>query len=827
MAATEEIEKEILAEMAANPVPYAAGQVNDVITIDGETRMISVPASEIFFGVESDKDVERKHFRCPKVVGDGIDLSKHQIYISYITSDSAGKTFSGNAGLYLCEDVATDGDDITFSWQLSGNVFASAGFIAFKVLAAKTDGENVQTRWNTVPAIGTVLMTVPDGMDIGEAYPDIVTQLLERMASVEKIATEEAMQGYVNTYLEAHPGEIDETLTDPKKAAPASVVGELKGDLNSTNVAVFADSENIINSKKTHYNNNTALVNNNDGTYTVGTSDYGKTLFSGRLTLDPGVYYLYGVPNGYSFLSPDGHLSTAFVKNYTPNGVPVIITETTVCFIGFNIEPAPSASFTIAPYLKKDYISRLTSIVERNGKINNNANILNNDDVAYIPNKYYANGSYYINTDYSVFEINLKEGATYTFGCRMRFFYDVSESIASQTDEGYSYTSDANKKVFATVYNTDTAKWIVIKSPDLVANALPYGSIGLNPAVFANEMGGSTLKTMSQKAITDAINGVSTLPYYEQYKGNEQSYTLGTANSIKKNKVINFGCDFSTFGTLYIDLVFGTGNSIENRFAIDSTNLVRTVDGSAKPAVAHGITIQDHINVTVDVLITGIKLTIVSGGQSYSAEYNYANGSVRPSYSVSGMTISNVDFSWTCKDFKKDMWLFGDSYFSYGDNRWMYYLVEEGYANNCLIDAYPGESSQYSLPSLQSYIDLAKPKDIVWCVGMNDGGDTSSAPSAQWKNAVDAVIAICEEKGINLILATIPTVPSINHEKKNEFVRSSGYQYIDFAKAVGASSSGVWFDGMLATDNVHPTVAGAMALYRQALLDCPQLMISN
>ena len=66
MAATEEIEKEILAEMAANPVPYAAGQVNDVITIDGETRMISVPASEIFFGVESDKDVERKHFRCPK-----------------------------------------------------------------------------------------------------------------------------------------------------------------------------------------------------------------------------------------------------------------------------------------------------------------------------------------------------------------------------------------------------------------------------------------------------------------------------------------------------------------------------------------------------------------------------------------------------------------------------------------------------------------------------------------------------------------------------------------------------------------------------------------
>ena len=91
MATTEELEKEILAEMAADPVAYSSGPVKDAITIDGESRVISVPASEILFGVETDKDVERKHFRCPKIVGDGIDLSKHQIYISYITSDSTGK----------------------------------------------------------------------------------------------------------------------------------------------------------------------------------------------------------------------------------------------------------------------------------------------------------------------------------------------------------------------------------------------------------------------------------------------------------------------------------------------------------------------------------------------------------------------------------------------------------------------------------------------------------------------------------------------------------------------------------------------------------------
>lgn len=334
MATTEELEKEILAEMAADPVAYAA-PVNDTITIDGETRVISVPASEILFGVETDKDVERKHFRCPKIVGDGIDMSKHQIYISYITSDSTGKSFSGDAGLYFCEDVAVDGDDITFSWQLSGNVFSSAGFIAFKVLAAKTDGENVQTRWNTVPAVGTVLMTVPDGMDIGETYPDIVTQLLERMEGVEKIATEEAMQGYVNTYLEAHPAEIDETLTDPKKAAPADVVGGLKEDIGE--IASIEESINIFNFKtviiqKVLYAN-TGKLQTKTGSGWI-TSDF--------ISIDPNKYYLltkkykterttvntlarlcfYTDSNEDSFISGLVNANTTFTNSILKGGIP-------------------------------------------------------------------------------------------------------------------------------------------------------------------------------------------------------------------------------------------------------------------------------------------------------------------------------------------------------------------------------------------------------------------------------------------------------------------------------------------------------------------------
>jgi lysophospholipase L1-like esterase len=188
------------------------------------------------------------------------------------------------------------------------------------------------------------------------------------------------------------------------------------------------------------------------------------------------------------------------------------------------------------------------------------------------------------------------------------------------------------------------------------------------------------------------------------------------------------------------------------------------------------------------------------------------------------MTISNVDFVWTCKDFSRDIWMLGDSYFSYGENRWVYYLITNGYSGRCLIDAYAGEGSDRALPSLKSYIGFAKPKYILWCLGMNDGSDSATAPKAQWMNAVNSVLDICKKNDITPILGTIPTVPSISHEMKNAWIRNSGYQYIDFAKAVGAQADGTWFDGMLSSDNVHPTVSGAMALYYQAITDCSQFL---
>lgn len=185
-----------------------AEPVNDIFEIDQETRVITVPASEKLFDVANDGNTERKHFRCPKVVGDNIDLSTMHLYINY-------QNANGDKYPYLVEDVQTDGDYITFSWLIGPDVVVYKGQVKFIVCAKKGDGAIPE--WNTTLAEGTVLEGLEAADEVVERNPDIITQLLNRMREAEKIATKEAMQEYVNTYLTEHPVEIDETLTNPYK----------------------------------------------------------------------------------------------------------------------------------------------------------------------------------------------------------------------------------------------------------------------------------------------------------------------------------------------------------------------------------------------------------------------------------------------------------------------------------------------------------------------------------------------------------------------------------------------------------------------------------
>ena len=179
--------------------------VNDIFEINPETRVITVPASEKLFGVANDGNSERKHFRCPKIVGDNIDLSTMHLYINY-------QNANGEKSAYLVEDVQTDGNYITFSWLISPNVTAYKGQIKYIVCAKN----GATAEWNTTLAEGTVL----EGLEATDAVvsrnPDIIEQILTRLDNVTEIPQEKVTEA-VSTYMEANPINVPKNLSDLKE----------------------------------------------------------------------------------------------------------------------------------------------------------------------------------------------------------------------------------------------------------------------------------------------------------------------------------------------------------------------------------------------------------------------------------------------------------------------------------------------------------------------------------------------------------------------------------------------------------------------------------
>lgn len=87
---------------------------SDICTIDAKTRVIFVPSTIVVGGVQSDKNAERIKFSCPKIVGDNLDLSKFSVRINFENVSSVDFNVSIK-DQYICDDVAVDGENVTFS----------------------------------------------------------------------------------------------------------------------------------------------------------------------------------------------------------------------------------------------------------------------------------------------------------------------------------------------------------------------------------------------------------------------------------------------------------------------------------------------------------------------------------------------------------------------------------------------------------------------------------------------------------------------------------------------------------------------------------------
>ena len=173
--------EQLLADASAARLSGAARTASDeLLIIDPETRQIAVPEN-FLLGVESDQNVERVRFQCPKVVGDNIDLSKLHIYVNYRNANQ-------EVSSYWCQDVEVEGDNITFSWLVSRAATMYQGETIFIVCAKKSDEEgNLTNEWNTtIPEHGGIVL---EGLEpdprLEQQYPDVIEQILTELDTIK------------------------------------------------------------------------------------------------------------------------------------------------------------------------------------------------------------------------------------------------------------------------------------------------------------------------------------------------------------------------------------------------------------------------------------------------------------------------------------------------------------------------------------------------------------------------------------------------------------------------------------------------------------------
>lgn len=233
------------------------------LIVDPDSRNITIPEVESAFGVYGDNNAERKYFKAPRIVGNGIDLTECYLYVNYISA-------STKIGQILCDvgdapnGTATE-DEIVFSWPITRNVLDKnvSGEIFFAVQAKTKTGDTVFT---TRKAKGNCYESIEGTEAVAEEYADIVLQLISRMDNVEANIGEQ-----VAAYFKENPAVTTEYL-DQTLQPVKDDVSQLKEDLSdlSEQINVISDERNFV-PVKISFSDNVGKFITNSGV--IGTNE--------------------------------------------------------------------------------------------------------------------------------------------------------------------------------------------------------------------------------------------------------------------------------------------------------------------------------------------------------------------------------------------------------------------------------------------------------------------------------------------------------------------------------------------------------------------------
>lgn len=343
--------------------------IDSRIEIDADTRIIQMMPQDELFGVESDEKSERKYFKVPKIVGNGVDLSKLQLRINY---QNASKMPSGK-DMYIVTDATVYNDEwVYFSWELSRKVTQYKGNIYFIVCAVKADSKgNITNEWNTTLAEGKVL----EGLEV---------------------ETSQEQQYQASDYLEQLKQQLLEYSKEIKDTFPSDYTETVENVKNLQSDVKKLDANKI--TKFYTNNNGDTVLNDSDDGKIQDLIIYGKSeqkQYTGKNLLNYEKWKTVNIENG-----------TAVYEN---NGV-TITAESEDAYTGYTSENAKILVTVGKTYIlswESEQIEGSRAFIFPNGMIANSVEVKNEKQVKYtVP----------VGIDYITFRVGvLKKGQTISF----------------------------------------------------------------------------------------------------------------------------------------------------------------------------------------------------------------------------------------------------------------------------------------------------------------------------------------------------------------------------------------------------------------------------
>lgn len=166
----------------------AMTEVEQVLTINWETRTIDIPKKLTNLGVEYDDDTKHLKFKAPRYYH-GTDLSEFRVAVGYWNANE-------EPDVHYPKDIVVDDSTLTFTWVVGPHAYIKRGNVEFLVYMLTTNAEGAtEQRVGTTSHFLPVLKGGDPSQTVGEYHYDAITS-----------AVLAGLQMAQNTDLKGEPG---------------------------------------------------------------------------------------------------------------------------------------------------------------------------------------------------------------------------------------------------------------------------------------------------------------------------------------------------------------------------------------------------------------------------------------------------------------------------------------------------------------------------------------------------------------------------------------------------------------------------------------------